>query len=82
MKMHVQLKLTWKQKRMDHAHRQQTGRAELDVECRSKVKVRLETAYSEWVERIPAWIKWATQVGLARSIVKIIIKWKVRIVQG
>jgi hypothetical protein len=23
--------------------------------------VRLETGYGEWVERIPAWIKWATQ---------------------
>jgi hypothetical protein len=31
--------------------------------CRTKIKVRLETAYGEWVERIPAWIKWATQVG-------------------
>ena len=30
--------------------------------CRTKVKVRVETAYGEWVERIPAWIKWATQV--------------------
>jgi hypothetical protein len=29
---------------------------------RTKVKARLETAYGEWVERIPAWIKWATQV--------------------
>jgi hypothetical protein len=29
--------------------------------CRTKVKTRLETAYGEWVERIPAWIKWATQ---------------------
>jgi 1,4-alpha-glucan branching enzyme len=29
--------------------------------CRSKIKTRLETAYGEWVERIPAWIKWATQ---------------------
>lgn len=28
---------------------------------RSKVKTRLETSYGEWVERIPAWIKWATQ---------------------
>nr|BAF98234.1 starch branching enzyme II [Parachlorella kessleri] len=28
---------------------------------RTKVKLRLETAYGEWVERIPAWIKWATQ---------------------
>jgi hypothetical protein len=27
------------------------------------VKVRLETSHGEWVERIPAWIKWATQVG-------------------
>lgn len=32
--------------------------------CRTKVKVRLETAYGEWVERIPAWIRWATQVRL------------------
>ncbi|KAL4540883.1 hypothetical protein Ndes2437B_g05288 [Nannochloris sp. 'desiccata'] len=28
---------------------------------RTKVKARVETAYGEWVERIPAWIKWATQ---------------------
>lgn len=28
---------------------------------RTKIKARLETAYGEWVERIPAWIKWATQ---------------------
>lgn len=27
----------------------------------SKVKTRLETAYGEWVDRIPAWIRWATQ---------------------
>jgi len=26
------------------------------------VKVRVETAYGETVERIPAWVKWATQV--------------------
>lgn len=26
------------------------------------MKARLETAYGEWVERIPAWIRWATQV--------------------
>ena len=32
---------------------------------RSKVKSRVETAYGEWVERIPAWIKWATQVGVS-----------------
>ena len=32
--------------------------------CRTKIKTRLETAYGEWVERIPAWIKWATQVLL------------------
>lgn len=31
------------------------------VPHRSKVKIRLETAYGEFVERIPAWIKWATQ---------------------
>ncbi len=31
---------------------------------RTKVKSRVETAYGEWVERIPAWIKWATQVRL------------------
>lgn len=35
---------------------------------RSKVKARLETAYGEWVERIPAWIKWATQVRLPRRV--------------
>lgn len=28
---------------------------------RSKIKVRLETDGGQWVERIPAWIKWATQ---------------------
>eukprot|EP00195_Chlamydomonas_chlamydogama_P012705 CAMPEP_0202890322 /NCGR_PEP_ID=MMETSP1392-20130828/769_1 /ASSEMBLY_ACC=CAM_ASM_000868 /TAXON_ID=225041 /ORGANISM="Chlamydomonas chlamydogama, Strain SAG 11-48b" /LENGTH=858 /DNA_ID=CAMNT_0049573871 /DNA_START=126 /DNA_END=2702 /DNA_ORIENTATION=- len=28
---------------------------------RTKIKCRLETAGGEWVERIPAWIKWATQ---------------------
>lgn len=28
---------------------------------RTKIKARLETAYGEWVERIPAWSKWATQ---------------------
>lgn len=28
---------------------------------RSLVKARIETAYGEWVDRIPAWIKWATQ---------------------
>eukprot|EP00891_Asterochloris_glomerata_P008249 jgi/Astpho2/8249/Aster-01334 len=27
----------------------------------TKIKTRLETAYGELVERIPAWIKWATQ---------------------
>jgi hypothetical protein len=32
---------------------------------RSKIKVRLETAQGEWVERIPAWIKYATQVRRA-----------------
>ena len=26
------------------------------------MKARVETAYGEWVERIPAWTKWATQV--------------------
>ncbi len=31
------------------------------VMFRTKIKTRLETAYGEWVERIPAWIKWATQ---------------------
>ncbi|KAL4441059.1 hypothetical protein ABPG77_010490 [Micractinium sp. CCAP 211/92] len=31
------------------------------IKHRTKVKTRLETAYGEWVERIPAWIKWATQ---------------------
>lgn len=28
---------------------------------RTKVKCRLETSWGQWVERIPAWIKWATQ---------------------
>ncbi|MEW5313430.1 MAG: hypothetical protein WDW38_004999 [Sanguina aurantia] len=31
------------------------------VAHRSKIKCRLETADSHWVERIPAWIKWASQ---------------------
>ena len=39
------------------------GAPSLPPSCRTKIKVRLETAYGEWVERIPAWIKWATQVG-------------------
>ena len=26
----------------------------------SRVKVRMETYDGEWIERIPAWIKWAT----------------------
>ena len=25
------------------------------------MKARLETGYGEWIERIPAWTKWATQ---------------------
>lgn len=29
---------------------------------RTKIKCRLETPDGAWVERIPAWIKWATQV--------------------
>ncbi len=29
--------------------------------CRTKLKARIETADGSWVERIPAWIKWATQ---------------------
>ena len=28
---------------------------------RTKLKCRLETPDGQWVERIPAWIKWATQ---------------------
>jgi hypothetical protein len=28
---------------------------------RTKVKCRLEAADGQWVEKIPAWIKWATQ---------------------
>uniref|UniRef100_A0A7R9V751 1,4-alpha-glucan branching enzyme n=1 Tax=Chlamydomonas euryale TaxID=1486919 RepID=A0A7R9V751_9CHLO len=28
---------------------------------RTKIKARVETASGEWAERIPAWIKWATQ---------------------
>ena len=35
---------------------------------RTKVKVRVETAYGEIVERIPAWIKWATQVRWLRRL--------------
>ena len=34
------------------------------MHCRTKIKTRLETAYGELVERIPAWITWATQVSL------------------
>jgi hypothetical protein len=33
--------------------------------CSTKLKARLETADGAWVERIPAWIKWATQVCAA-----------------
>ena len=29
---------------------------------RTKVKARVETAYGEWVERIPAWIKWVSMI--------------------
>lgn len=29
---------------------------------RTKIKTRLETPDGQWVERIPAWVKWATQV--------------------
>lgn len=29
--------------------------------CRTKVKCRVETIDGQWVEKIPAWIKWATQ---------------------
>lgn len=36
--------------------------------CRTKIKIRLETAYGEWVERIPAWIKWATQVSVGTGV--------------
>jgi hypothetical protein len=32
--------------------------------CRTKVKVRIETASGQWAEKIPAWITWATQVRL------------------
>lgn len=28
---------------------------------RTKIKCRLETPFGNWVERIPAWVKWATQ---------------------
>lgn len=31
------------------------------VPHRTRVKARLETAAGEWVDRIPAWIRWATQ---------------------
>jgi hypothetical protein len=31
------------------------------MECRSKVKARVQLANGSWAERIPAWIKWATQ---------------------
>ena len=29
--------------------------------CRCKLKARVQIADGSWVERIPAWIKWATQ---------------------
>lgn len=29
--------------------------------CRTKVKARVQLADGSWAERIPAWIKWATQ---------------------
>ncbi|MEW5315348.1 MAG: hypothetical protein WDW38_006786 [Sanguina aurantia] len=31
------------------------------VAHKSKIKCRLETATGKWVDRIPAWVKWATQ---------------------
>jgi hypothetical protein len=31
---------------------------------RTKIKCRVETISGSWVEKIPAWIKWATQVGI------------------
>ena len=33
------------------------------------MKARVETAYGEWVERIPAWVKWATQVPTQPHII-------------
>ena len=36
------------------------------------MKARLETGYGEWVERIPAWTKWATQVRVPSSQVMIL----------
>lgn len=31
------------------------------IQHRTKIKCRLETSHGQWLERIPAWIKWATQ---------------------
>jgi hypothetical protein len=33
---------------------------------RTKVKCRVETINGSWVEKIPAWIKWATQVRVTQ----------------
>ena len=38
-----------------------TEEGESAIEHRSRVKCRLESESGEWCERIPAWIKWATQ---------------------
>lgn len=36
------------------------------------MKARVETAYGEWVERIPAWAKWATQVSMHLHAIQIL----------
>ena len=35
---------------------------------RTKIKARVETAYGEWVERIPAWTKWANAGATAEAV--------------
>jgi hypothetical protein len=41
--------------RGDHAH------WVIHAPRRSKIKCRVETASGQWVDRIPAWVRWATQ---------------------
>ena len=38
-----------------------TAEGKSAIEHRSRIKCRLEAESGEWCERIPAWIKWATQ---------------------
>mmetsp|Transcript_38602 Transcript_38602/g.114639 ORF Transcript_38602/g.114639 Transcript_38602/m.114639 type:complete len:851 (-) Transcript_38602:12-2564(-) len=60
----------WNPKDSHWAHKNPFGTFELflpdvdgrpQVPHRTKIKARIETASGAWVERIPAWIKWATQ---------------------